>query len=124
MKSISSSKPANSLFRNDPLFRNDQATRRTERAILRPIGRKAIGISDEDRVFIFKYYRDMAAGPTASGERVMFVSLEDLKEITGGPRSDLVDARALCTLVVLDEFMEDEGDAIEQALTRAIARQR
>jgi len=59
MKSISSSRPANSLFRSDPLFRNDQATRRTERAILRPISRKAFGISDEEGVFVFRNYRDM-----------------------------------------------------------------
>jgi hypothetical protein len=124
MKSISSSKPANSLLRNDPLFRNDQATRRTERAILRPIGVKAFGISDEERVFIFKYYRDMMAGPPSSGERLMLISFEDLQELSGKPPSDIVDVRALCALVVLDEFMEDEGDGLERALTRAIARQR
>jgi hypothetical protein len=124
MKSISSSRPANSLFRNDPLFRNDQATRRTERAILRPISRKAFGISDEEGVFVFKYYRDMVAGPPSSGERLMFVSFEDLQELSGKPPSDIVDVRALSTLVLLNEFMEDEGDALERALTRAIARQR
>ena len=81
MKSISSSRPANSLFRNDPLFRNDQATRRTERAILRPISHKSFGISDEEGVFVFKYYRDTVAGPPSSGERLMLVSFEDLQEL-------------------------------------------
>ena len=118
MKSISSSRPANSLFRNDPM------TRRTERAILRPISRKALGISYEEGVFVFKYYRDMAAGPTSSGERLMLVSFEDLQELSGKPPSDIVDVRALSTLVLLNEFMEDEGDALERALARAIARQR
>jgi hypothetical protein len=54
----------------------------------------------------------------------MLVSFEDLQELSGKRPSDIVDVRALSTLVLLNEFMEDEGDALERALTRAIARQR
>ena len=124
MKRRSSSTPAHSLFRHDPLFRNDPTTRRTERAILRPIGLKAFGFSDEDPLFVFKYYRDTVSGPPSSGERVMFISLKDLEEFSGKPPSGIVDVNALSMLVLLDEFLEEEGDDMDGELSRGIARQR
>jgi hypothetical protein len=85
------------------------------------MGQKALGRSDEDSLFVFRYYRDMVAGPGSSGERVMFIALE---ELASKPPSDIVDVEALSRLVALDEFLEDAGGVMERELIREIARQR
>jgi hypothetical protein len=62
-------------------------------------------------LFVFKYYRDTAAGPGSSGETVMFIALERL---SGTPTRNSVVVEAL--LVMLDGFMEDEGDDTDPEL--------
>lgn len=122
MKRRSSSKPADRLFSNGPLFSNDPETRRTERAILRPLNPNILGSSDEGPVFLLKYYRDTAA-PSSSGERVMFIRPEELNALCRRA-SKVINVEALSLLVAFDQFLEDEYTARERDLAKANARQR